>query len=85
LEQEEEAIVISEQQLDAYRVEGIQVRVVRDAIETNDIVGIVVAWDEESVVIRRPNRRVVKLSRRYVYEPASQPRTNILEDGGSQI
>ena len=70
--------MISEQQLDEFRVAGTQVRVVRDAIESNDVVGIVVAWDDESVVVRRPNRRVVKLSRGYVYEPASQPRGNVL-------
>ncbi|WP_274650251.1 hypothetical protein [Paenibacillus humicola] len=68
--------MISEEELDAYRLNGTQVRVVRDALEMNDVVGTVVAWDAESVVIRKANRRVVKLSRSYRYEPASQPRTN---------
>lgn len=69
--------MISEEQLDQYRVSGETIRVVRDAIEANDVKGIVVAWDESSVVIRRPNRRVVKLSRTYSYTPASEDRLNL--------
>ncbi|CAM4307081.1 hypothetical protein [Paenibacillus tarimensis] len=66
--------MITEEQLDEYRVQGIQVRVERDDMEANDVVGIVVAWDEEQVMIRKPSRRVVKLSRSYRYVPASTPR-----------
>jgi hypothetical protein len=72
--------VISEEQLDQFRVSGEIVRVVRDAMEVNDVLGIVVAWDESSVVIRRPNRRVVKLSRIYSYAPASEERAKPFED-----
>ncbi|CAH1215388.1 hypothetical protein PAECIP111893_03945 [Paenibacillus plantiphilus] len=71
--------MISEQQLDQFRVDGSRIRVVRDAHESNDVVGIVVAWDAESVVIRKANRRVVKVSRSYVIEPAEQPRSNVLQ------
>ncbi|MBW7476985.1 hypothetical protein K0T92_19895 [Paenibacillus oenotherae] len=71
--------MITEGQLDEFRVAGSQVRVVRDALESNDIIGIVVAWDAESVVIRKANRRVVKVSRGYLFEPASQPRSNVLD------
>jgi len=73
--------MVSEQQLDQYRLEGTEVRVVRDALEMNDVIGIVVAWDDESVVIRKASRRVVKLSRNYLYGPASQPRMPIAEIG----
>lgn len=66
----------SEEQLDGFRISGEKVRVVRDGMEQNDVIGTVVAWDEESVVIRKANRRVVKLSRSYVYEPASSPRSS---------
>ncbi|WP_028611295.1 hypothetical protein [Paenibacillus harenae] len=66
--------MVSEEQLDQFRISGETVRVVRDAMEANDVVGIVVAWDESTVVIRRPNRRVVKLSRMYAYMPASGER-----------
>ncbi|MFS0722860.1 hypothetical protein [Paenibacillus sp. 1P07SE] len=66
--------MVSDAQLDQYRQDGVKVRVVRDAIESNDVVGIVVAWDDAHVMIRRPNRRVVKLSRSYSYEPASNKR-----------
>ncbi|RUS43883.1 hypothetical protein [Cohnella sp. AR92] len=65
---------MTEEQLDKFRIEGLQVRVVRDALQQNDVVGIVVAWDDESVLIRRRNRRVVKLSREYLMQPASEPR-----------
>ncbi len=72
--------LISEEQLDKFRVSGETIRVVRDGMEVNDVHGIVVAWDESSVVIRRPNRRVVKLSRIYSYAPVSEERVNPLED-----
>jgi hypothetical protein len=65
---------LNEEQLDRYRVEGTKVRVVRDALEQNDVVGIVVAWDESSILIRRPNKRVVKLDRKYRMQLADEPR-----------
>ena len=69
--------MISEEQLDRYRVEGTQLRVVRDNIEINDVLGIVVAWDADSVVIRKRSRKVVKLSRSYIYEPVTSPRSEV--------
>ena len=71
--------MISEDQLNDFRVSGEPVRVVRDNIESNDVKGIVVAWDEESVMVRRPNKRVVKLSRTYTYIAASEERPTIVE------
>jgi hypothetical protein len=65
---------MTEEQLDKFRVEGTKVRVIRDALEINDVVGFVVAWDDEYVLIRRPNRRVVKLKREYRIAEASEPR-----------
>ena len=67
--------IIDEEVLNQYRLSGEKVRVIRDEMEQNDVIGIVVAWDEESVMIRRQNRRVVKLSRVYLIEPASEPRS----------
>ncbi|SFI27373.1 hypothetical protein SAMN02799624_00038 [Paenibacillus sp. UNC496MF] len=69
--------MITEEELDRYRVEGTPLRVVRDNMEANDVLGIVVAWDAESVVIRKRNRRVVKLSRGYIYEPVGAPRSEV--------
>lgn len=69
--------MITEEQLDRYRIDGTPLRVVRDNIEINDVLGIVVAWDEEHVVIRKRNRKVVKLSRGYVYEPVTAPRSEV--------
>ncbi|MBO7744855.1 hypothetical protein I8J29_11650 [Paenibacillus sp. MWE-103] len=69
--------MITEEELDRYRVEGTPLRVVRDNMEANDVLGIVVAWDADSVVIRKRNRRVVKLSRGYIYEPVGAPRSEV--------
>ncbi|MEK3882566.1 hypothetical protein [Paenibacillus sp. PL2-23] len=68
--------MITEEQLDAFRLSGETVRVIRDEMEMNDVLGIVVAWDETSVVIRKPSRRVVKLSRDYRYISAAEDRLN---------
>ncbi|MGG1556379.1 MULTISPECIES: hypothetical protein [Paenibacillus] len=61
--------MITDEQLDTYRVDGTLLRVIRDASPANDVRGFVVAWDDETVMIRKKNRRVVKLGRGYVYQP----------------
>ncbi|RJE90846.1 hypothetical protein D3P07_01785 [Paenibacillus sp. 1011MAR3C5] len=66
--------MVSEEELDAYRQSGETVRVMRDEMEINDVLGIVVAWDETSVLVRKRSRRVVKLSRSYRYIPISEER-----------
>ncbi|MCG7406084.1 hypothetical protein MH117_01535 [Paenibacillus sp. ACRRX] len=65
---------MDEQLLDQYRQQGILVRVVRDLLEINDVKGIVVAWDDDSIMIRKPNRRIVKLKRSYLVQPIEEPR-----------
>lgn len=72
--------MITEEQLDRYRQEGTLLRVVRDADRANDVKGIVVAWDERQVLLRKPNRRVVTLDRGYHYQPFSEPRRSPWED-----
>lgn len=72
--------MITEEQLDAFRQSGETVRIVRDELESNDVSGIVVAWDDSSVMIRKPSRRVVKLSRTYLYQPASEQRRSPLSE-----
>ncbi|WP_068619670.1 hypothetical protein [Paenibacillus tuaregi] len=71
--------MISDEQLDAYRLSGEKVRVVRDALPENDVRGIVVAWSDTQVMIRRPNRNIVKLDRNYTYQPAKEPRISFDE------
>ncbi|GAA4863242.1 hypothetical protein GCM10023310_48370 [Paenibacillus vulneris] len=66
--------MISEEQLDRYRIEGTKLRVVRDADPANDVKGIVVAWDDATVMIRKQNRRIVKLDRSYHYQPMTEER-----------
>jgi hypothetical protein len=66
--------MISDEQLDEYRVHSTVVRVIRDADPVNDVKGVVVAWDEEQVMIRKQNRRLVKLDRTYVYQPFGDER-----------
>lgn len=61
--------MIDDEQLNRWRIEGKRIRVIRDANPANDVKGIVVAWDDEQVLIRKQNRRVVKLSRSYEFRP----------------
>jgi RNase P/RNase MRP subunit p29 len=68
--------MISEEQLDQYRVDGTRLRVVRDADPKNDVRGIVVAWDDNTVAIRKQNRNIVKLNRKYHYQPLTEERHN---------
>lgn len=72
--------MISDAELDALRLSGEKVRVIRDELESNDVTGIVVAWDDEQVLIRRQNRRVVKLDRSYRYQLFSEPRQSNLSE-----
>lgn len=72
--------MISDEELNALRLSGEKVRVVRDELESNDVKGIVVAWDDEQVLIRRQNRRVVKLDRNYSYQRFSEPRQSLLKE-----
>lgn len=67
-------MMISDEQLNQYRLSATKLRVIRDADESNDVVGIIVAWDDENVLLRRQNRRVRKLSRSYRFQPYDQPR-----------
>lgn len=66
--------MIQDDQLNEFREQGTKIRVVRDILEANDVYGIVVAWDDNTVMIRRPNRRIVKLKRVYSYQTADSPR-----------
>jgi hypothetical protein len=69
-----ESPMISEEQLDDYRVNGTLLRVVRDVSPENDVKGIVVAWNEREVMIRKANRKIVKLDRDYFFQPFIDPR-----------
>ncbi|MGG4397374.1 hypothetical protein ABEX25_24000 [Paenibacillus thiaminolyticus] len=71
--------MMDETMLDRFRQEGTKVRVVRDMIEANDVNGIIVAWSEDEVMIRKRNRRIVKLSRNYLIQPFSDPRPKLEE------
>lgn len=66
--------MISDEQLNAYREQGTPIRVVRDNNEANDVKGIIVAWNDEEVLVRKRNRRVLKLSRRYRIQPLDEER-----------
>ncbi len=74
--------MITDEQLNNYRLSGEMVRVVRDSLEENDVKGIVVAWDDNHVLIRRRNRKVVKLDRNYLFQlkrtsPAKTPKLEL--------
>lgn len=66
--------MVSDETLNEYRLNGVKVRVVRDALEDNDVEGMVVAWNDTHVLIRKKNRKVVSLSREYLYQPADEER-----------
>ncbi|WMT39417.1 hypothetical protein RE628_18490 [Paenibacillus sp. D2_2] len=71
--------MITDEQLNEYRLSGEKVRVVRDGIRENDVRGIIVAWDDTHVLVRRPNRNVVKLDRNYLIQSAKEPRPSFDE------
>jgi RNase P/RNase MRP subunit p29 len=66
--------LITDDQLNEFREIGTRLRVIRDADPINDVKGIVVAWDEHSVLIRKQNRKVLKLVRSYIFQPWDQER-----------
>lgn len=69
--------MLTDEQLNEYRLNGTKVRVIRDNSEANDFKGIIVAWNEEEMIIRKQNRRVVKLSRKYPVVPADAERPQL--------
>ncbi|MFS1512024.1 hypothetical protein VQL36_06250 [Chengkuizengella sp. SCS-71B] len=69
--------MINDEQLNEYRISGILIRVIRDNDEKNDVKGNVVAWDSEVVMIRKRNRKIVKLSREYLYQPFENERISM--------
>ena len=74
MKEAENSSMISDELLDEYRRSGTLIRVVRDNSEANDVIGYVVAWSGEEVLIRKANRRVLKLSRRYRIQPFDEER-----------
>lgn len=66
--------MITDEELERFRIEEIKVRVVRDYNPDNDVRGFVIAWDDQFVLVRKPSRNVVKLSRNYFYQPAREER-----------
>lgn len=69
--------MLTDDELDVFRRNGTKVRVMRDNSEANDVKGIVVAWNDEEMIIRKQNRRVVKLSRKYPVIPADAERPEL--------
>lgn len=53
--------------LNELRLSGKLVRIVRDAVPENDVIGYVVAWDETDVLIRKRNRKVIKVAKTYEF------------------
>jgi hypothetical protein len=66
--------MITDDQLNEFRERGTKLRVIRDIDPIHDVKGIVVAWDEHSVLIRKQNRKVIKLVRSYKFQPWEQER-----------
>lgn len=68
--------MITDERLNELRESGERVRVVRDNLEVNDVKGIIVAWSDEQIMVRKRNRRIVKLDRNYLIQLESEPRQN---------
>lgn len=66
--------MITDERLNELRESGERVRVVRDNLEVNDVIGIIVAWSDEQIMVRKRNRRIVKLDRNYLIQLESEPR-----------
>lgn len=62
--------MITDEQLNEFRLSGEKVRVQRDADPSHDVRGIIVAWDDQYVILRKPNRNLLKLPRYYIYSSA---------------
>jgi RNase P/RNase MRP subunit p29 len=69
--------MLSDDQLNEYRLEGTKVRVIRDNNEANDVKGIVVAWNEQSIMIRKQNRKVIEVPRHYLCQPMAEERLSV--------
>ena len=67
-------IPVSETALDQWRLQGTLVRVVRDYNPENDVIGLVAAWNDQKVILRKRNKKVVELFRTYLFQIASEPR-----------
>ena len=68
-------LFLTDETLEALRLRGERVRVVRDINPENDVVGLVVAWNEQELLIRKPNKKVVKLKRSYQIQALGQERS----------
>ena len=69
--------MLTDEQLNDYRQSGTKVRVIRDNLESNDVRGVVVAWNDKELIIRKQNRNVVKLPRTYAVIPMDSPRPEL--------
>lgn len=72
--------MVSEELLNQFRLDGVKVRVIRDADPVNDVKGYVMAWNDHQVMIKKLNKKVLKLDRHYRYQPWEAPRDS---DGGN--
>lgn len=66
----------SDEVLDQFRQAQKVVRVIRDSYEENDVIGKIMGWDDEVVLIRKPRGTVLKVKRMYPIQDESEPRMN---------
>lgn len=62
--------MVTDEELNRFRLSGEKIRVQRDSDPQNDVRGVIIAWDEKYVILRKPNRNLLKLPRYYIYSPA---------------
>jgi RNase P/RNase MRP subunit p29 len=67
--------MVDDQQLDALRLTGERIRVVRDVNPENDVLGWLVAWNDQEIIVRKANKKVVKLKRSYAIQSVHEARS----------
>ncbi len=68
------APLITDDLLENWRLKGELVRVIRDVNIENDVIGLVAAWNDQQLLIRKRNKKVVELARSYYIQSASAER-----------
>ncbi len=70
----EQSSLPSDETLDKFRQGQAIVRVIRDSYESNDVIGKIMGWDDEVLLIRKERGTVLKVKRIYPVKEATEPR-----------
>ncbi|MEX2104636.1 MAG: hypothetical protein WD907_04810 [Bacilli bacterium] len=74
MNEREQSSLPSDETLDKLRQDQAIVRVVRDSYESNDVIGKIMGWDDEVLLIRKERGTVLKVKRMYPVQDSMEPR-----------